>query len=100
MRIEFERSGGFMGLRQSFTLDTASLDPQEAEEITKLVDHANFFSQPNIIQSDSEGADHYQYRLKIDRLENSHTVIVNETATPDELQPLLQHLNTLARTHR
>ena len=100
MRIEFERSGGFMGLRQSIILDTASLKPEEAEEISKMVDQANFFDLPDVIQSSSPGADHFQYKLKIEQLEISHTVIVNETGTPDELQPLLQHLNLLVRSRK
>ena len=100
MRIEFERSGGFMGLRQSITLDTTSLDPEEADELSRMVEQAKFFDLPNAQQTTSEGVDQFQYRLKIERSESSRTIILNDTETPAELQPLLQHLNLLVRTRR
>ena len=100
MRIEFERSGGFMGLHQSLKLDTTSLELEEAEELTRMVDKANFFELPEEIQSNSEVADHFQYRLTIERSEISHTVILSDSTTPEELQPLLQHLNLMVRTRR
>ena len=100
MRIEFERSGGFMGLRQAISLDTSSMEPEEATELFKLVEKSKFFDLPNEMLSTSEGADHFQYRLTIEYSETTHTVTLLDIDTPDDLQPLLQRLNLMVRTRR
>jgi hypothetical protein len=100
MRIDFERSGGFMGLRQAISLDTATLPPEEETELVQLVERANFFNLPDRQPSTSPGMDQYQYRLTIERSEASHTIFLNDSNTPETLQPLLQRLNLLVRTRR
>jgi hypothetical protein len=100
MRIEFERSGGFMGLTQAVVVDTTALEKREADELTAMVRTAGFFELPEQLVSDSAGADRFQYRLTIEELEQKHTVVLNEVDAPEELQPLLQRLNLLVRTRR
>lgn len=100
MRIEFERSGGFMGLRQVLHLDTASLEPNEAAQLSNLVDQANFFTLPDRQEPQVHSADQYQYRLTVERSDASHTVYLSDTTAPPSVQPLLQHLNLLARKRR
>lgn len=89
-----------MGLRQAITLDTASLEPDEADELLRMVDQANFFNLPDRLTSPSQGVDQFQYRLKIERSEAIHTVFLSDSNAPEELQPLLQRLNFLVRTRR
>ena len=100
MRIEFERSGGFMGVRNVIQVDTTSLEPQEANELLALVESAGFFDLPEHLASSTPAADTFQYRLTIERSEIRHTVMLTDSATPDSLQPLLQRLNLLARNRR
>jgi hypothetical protein len=100
MRIEFERSGGFMGLRQTVVLDTSNLEPQEADELQELVDTAGFFDLPEQIVSRSVQEDGFQYRLTIEEFDNKHSVILSDTSTPESLQPLVQRLNLMARSRR
>jgi hypothetical protein len=98
MRIEFERSGGFMGLTQAVIVDTAAMEPHEADELTAMVETANFFELPELMTAASAGSDRFQYRLTIEASELKHTVVTTEMAAPEALQPLLQRLNMLART--
>jgi hypothetical protein len=101
MRIEFERSGGFMGLRQSVIVDTSSLEPQEAIELQNLIDSAGFFDLPEEFRDPSQAPDQFQYRLTIERTEDyRHTVVTSDADAPEELQPLLRRLTLLARTRR
>jgi len=100
MRIEFERSGGFMGLTQAMVVDTASLEKPEADELTAMVETAGFFELPEQLNTSSAGADRFQYRLTIEASQQKHTIVLNEADAPEELQPLLQRLNLLVRTHR
>ncbi len=102
MQIDFERSGGFMGLRiaASFVLD--ELDEADAEEVRSLINASNFFSLPARIES-GQGMDQFQYRLTVSRQEAfdpepvSHTVTMGEASAPPEMQMLLRKLTVLAR---
>jgi hypothetical protein len=101
MRIEFERSGGFMGLRQTVVLNTDELETQEANEIQRMVEVANFFELPEETPEPSSASDQFQYRLTIEQSEESrHTVVLSDASTPEAMQPLLQRLTLLARTRR
>jgi hypothetical protein len=100
MRIEFERSGGFAGMRLSVTVDTNTLDAEEAQEMQNLIDEASFFDLPEELECENE-ADNFTYQVTVEQSEEiRHTVRMKESAAPDELMPLLQRLNLMARTRR
>lgn len=97
MRIEFQRSGGFAGLRLSAAVDTDRLPADEANELARIVDAAGFFGLPATLKS-TQGADQFTYRLTIEAGDRRHTVEVSESAVPDSLRPLIQRLATIARS--
>jgi hypothetical protein len=97
MRIEFQRSGGFAGLRLSTTVDTDKLPADEADGLKRMVDAADFFLLPATLK-ESRGADQFTYRLTVEARDRRHTVEVSESAVPDSLRPLIQRLATLARS--
>ena len=92
MRIHFERSGGFAGLRLQHELDTASLPPAEADEVARMVDSARFFELPQAIRATQPGADRFLYKLSVDSGTQKHSVEVDDAATPENLRPLLKWL--------
>lgn len=98
MRIHFERSGGFTGMRLGTTVDTGSLPAEKAQNLHDLVEAANFFSLPASLQSPGGGADRFQYHISVEREDDSHTVEVSESAVPESLWPLLNQLMTMARS--
>ena len=99
MQINFERSGGFAGMRISTTIDTASLGSEETRELQNLIDTANFFALPAMITTTSPaGVDQFQYKLTIETDDRQHTVETGDASAPDTLLPLLQKLTRLART--
>lgn len=100
MRIYYERSGGFAGLRQEITLDSQSIDAEEAGELQKLVEQAGFFDLPARITAPGTGADQFQYRITVESGPRRHTVEAGEASIPAALQPLLDRLAALARTKR
>jgi hypothetical protein len=97
MRIEFQRSGGFAGLRLATTVDTDKLPADEADELKRLVDAADFFHLPATLKA-TRGADQFTYRLTVEAGDRQHTLEVSESAAPESLRPLLQRLAALART--
>ena len=63
MRIQFERTGGFAGMRTVASIDSDSLPPGQAQELRELVDAADFFNLPSRIEDSGEGADQFQYTV-------------------------------------
>ena len=103
MQIEFERSGGFMGLRLATSFNTHDLSEEDAAEVNQLIESSGFFSLPAQLESASGGGDQFRYRLTVSREQadpQTHTVIMGEASAPPEIQPLLRKLTLLARSQQ
>ena len=96
MRVEFERSGGFGGLRRVCTVDEGTLPPEAARQLRDLVHGARFFDLPAEIRASQPGADRFRYRLTVDDGERRHTVDLDEAAAPDGVWPLVDWLSRRA----
>lgn len=97
MRIYFERSGGIMGKPMTAVVDTESLPSEEATSWRELVLDSQFFSLPEKPSPAPEGADQFQYKVKVEVEQVSHTVETTEGAAPDSLRPLLRRLTVATR---
>jgi len=100
MRINFERTGGFMGMRLAVEVQTERLTSTEAEELETLVESARFFDLPAILKPQTGSADRFQYKLTVERGDQFHTVETSESAAPENLQPLIERLTYVARSQR
>ncbi len=100
MHIDFIRSGGFSGLRLTVSIDVEQLAGDEAANVRKLIDQAGFFNLPARLDAGMKGADRFEYKVSITAVDRTHTVVMSESAVPDRVQPLIDHLTTLARTGR
>ena len=100
MRIHFERTGGFFGMRLSATVDTNTLAPEEAHTLNEKISAANFFELPSKLKASGRAADQFRYRVTVEEGLRQHTVETSEVAAPEPLRDLLQQLTTLARTRR
>jgi hypothetical protein len=100
MLIQFERTGGFAGMRQSATIDTASLLAEQTRALENAIEAAHFFDLPAQMAAPAQAADYFHYRVTIEAEAKRHTVDVDEPAASPELQMLLQQLTQLARTAR
>jgi len=96
MHIEFVRSGGFGGIRLTGSFDTEKLPPEQAATLGKLVDGAGFFRLSDQIKPASPVPDQFEYRVTISFVEQTHSVVVDESVVPPGLRPLLDFLTTLA----
>lgn len=96
MHIEYIRSGGFAGIRLTGSFDTEKLPPEEAATLIKLIAEADFFYVAEQIKPTSPGPDQFEYRIVISSVEQTHSVVVEESVVPDSLRPLLDYLTTLA----
>lgn len=100
MRIRFERSGGFAGLVQAVTVDTASLPEGEARALEELVQGARLAELPTARPAPARGADRLCYRLTVEAEGRRQEIEVCEPDVPDRLQPLLRQLAKMARAAR
>ncbi|MEP7289221.1 MAG: protealysin inhibitor emfourin [Chloroflexota bacterium] len=96
MRLTFERSGGFAGMRLTASVDTDTLPAEEAAALNREVAVAHVFDLPAVLNAPS-GADQFSYTLTVEANGKQHTIEANEGGVPETLRPLLQHLTSLAR---
>ena len=96
MRIEFERSGGFAGMRLSGRVDTSELSAEQACSLEEAVDAAQFWDLPDEIPGD-RGVDRFQYIVTVESADRRHTVRVGESAMPETLGALVEAVTRLAR---
>ncbi len=97
MRIDYERTGGFAGIRLAAKIDTATLPADQAKALQDAIEAAHFFDLPAKIPSPPQMADQFQYHVAIEAEGKRHTIDVGEGAASPGLQNLLQQLTQLAR---
>jgi hypothetical protein len=94
MRIEFSLEGGlasFPGLSKPVAFDLDLLDKDEARQLQRLTEAANFFDLPASAGSPARAAADYQYCvLTIDDGTRKHTVRVLEPVEDRALEDLVQ----------
>lgn len=98
MKIDFERSGGFTGLRMTTTLDTKLMPQDDARHLEEMVDASDFFTLPEVFPCPEKGADYFQYKITIESEGKKHAVEVCELSLPDGLRPLIKKLTE--KSHR
>lgn len=100
LRVQFERTGGFAGLRLTVDLNTDSLSAVEADELRHLVESARFFELPAQIVGSEKTADQFVYKVTVESEQRTHTITVGESAAPETLRPLIDWLSAAARKRR
>ncbi|MCX6081059.1 MAG: hypothetical protein NTW32_16135 [Chloroflexi bacterium] len=99
MKIQFERTGGFMGLRLAVDLDLDDLPPDDAETLRKLVEAADIF---HLTQQPETHAmrDGFQYSINVDYDHEQHSTLVTDSTLSETLRPLVNELVLRARSNR
>lgn len=92
MKVWFERSGGFTGIKKRKELDTEALPDAEREELERLIAAAGFFELADEYASGA-GADRFQYRVTVDSGDQAHTVRASEEHLPPSLRSLVTWLS-------
>ena len=100
MRILFERTGGFAGLRLKAALDEETLPSAQARRLRKLLEESHFFDLPLRLEALTARPDRFQYRLTVENDNCIHTVQASEDAVPPEMRPLLDWLTATARQQK
>lgn len=97
MRITIERTGGFAGITTTKVVDTTTLPANEANQLSQLVEAADFFRLPANITSNSSQPDRFQYQITVEDHGKQRTVNVSEQAIPGTLRPLIEWIMAAGR---
>jgi hypothetical protein len=97
MKIYFEQSGGLAGIDNSITINSDSLDHQEASELQSIVDNANFFDLPSESTAQIRGADYLEYKITIETNDNKkHSIKTTDLTVQPNVAPLIRYLRRKA----
>ncbi|MEW6406794.1 MAG: protealysin inhibitor emfourin [Chloroflexota bacterium] len=95
-RIEFERSGGFMGRKVTLSLNLEDMPPDQARIISLLLEQADFFNISDYPEKPTV-PDAMVYSITVITETRTHTVRTSDTTAPEQLRPLLLDLSARAR---
>lgn len=74
MRIQYQRTGGFAGIKLSGKIDLEDLDEEIAQKIQHLLDESDFFDLPEHLQSDDSTRDQFNYTITVESKKGHHSV--------------------------
>jgi hypothetical protein len=102
MRIQFERQGGYAGLRLAYGTELEALPAQAAAELRALIEAAGLLDTPCPFTSASSAGppDVMSYRLTVHDGEHACDLTFNDVTAPAALRPLLARLVELAIASR
>lgn len=103
MRIQFKTEGGiayFPGLSKPVVIDTNELPVEEAAELERLVEAADFFGLPAVSPPPRGAADYQQYTISVASPGHSHTVRLADPIEDPRLRALVDRLRAKARELR
>lgn len=94
LRVRVQRTGGFANRVLRADLDSATLPPEQAAELTRLTGRVDFagLAERAAAQGGGRGADRFQYDVSVEQGELRHHLQLAEGAVPEELTALLDHV--------
>jgi len=95
MRVRLDRTGGFANIRRTFTADAATLAPERADELRRLVEAADLDGIASTPPAPPRGADRFVYTVTVEGEGTARAVTVGEDAAPAALQRLIDWLQAL-----
>ncbi len=99
MRVQFTQSGGIVGAIRECTLDTSSMQADEATTLETLVKNANLLSTPGE-QRSLTGRDLEDYQISIDDGHGDVTVVRDQSTLTAEAKALVAYLKKCAKPAR
>jgi hypothetical protein len=98
MRIEYECSGGYGGLRLTYQGETDTLPAADAKVLLGLIEAANIFdlTQKQLSKKSRSIPDDFACRLTLSIPGKQKTLSFNELGAPENLRRLSVHLRKLA----
>jgi hypothetical protein len=96
-RLRLRRTGGFAGIATEAAVDTAELEPGEAEPLLAALDAVDLHSLAGRRPPPPGPPDTFRYVLDVERDATTHSITLAEADVPQALRPVLAALS--ARAH-
>jgi len=96
-KIKFERTGGFAGIRIVADVEMDDLPDDQKREIIELLDEADFDELPEKLSGKMPVPDEFIYSIVVNSREKEYQVVAGESALPNDLQPLVEILERIAK---
>jgi len=96
-KIKFERTGGFAGIRLAAEIEMDNLPEEQKREIVKILDDTDFEDLPEKLSGKMSIPDEFVYSITTISHEKEHRIITGESSLPDNLQPLIEILEGIAK---
>ena len=96
-KIKFERTGGFAGIRIAADITMDELPDDQKREIIDLLDEADFDELPEKLSGKMPVPDEFVYSIVVNSREKEYQVVAGESALPNDLQPLIEILERIAK---
>jgi len=96
-RIQFERTGGFAGIRFAADFELDDLPKAQAHQILELLDAMDFDELPEHILGGQQVADGFSYSITVTTEKRQHSVMTSDTTVPKKMEPLLEILTQIAK---
>jgi hypothetical protein len=90
LRLALTRSGGFGGVRQTFTVDEAALAPADRAELSRLAAAADLWNLPAELSVPAPAPDRFTYRLHAEDGARTKDVRFSELAMTEGLRELVR----------
>jgi hypothetical protein len=95
MKVRFRQTGGFGGLVLGCDLDTSTLPPAEAQELTRLIKQANL--EKIHAKPSQKARDLQNYEIAVESDEITAKASFDDMNVDSNLEPLLEFLRRRAR---
>jgi hypothetical protein len=96
MRVRFKTEGGIVhlpGLSEPVTIDTEELPVEQANELERLIEVADFFELPATSPAPPPGAaDYQQYTISVTTPSRSHEARLTDPIDNPYVRELVNHL--------
>ncbi|HAV78465.1 MAG TPA: hypothetical protein DCX53_14040 [Anaerolineae bacterium] len=96
-KIKFERTGGFAGIRLAAEVDMDDIPEDQKREIIRLIDETDFDELPKKLSGKMPMPDEFVYSITVNSRGKEHAVLAGESSLPNNLQPLIEVLERIAK---
>ena len=103
MRIRFKSEGGIVhlpGLSEPVTIDTEELPVEQANELERLIEVADFFELPAASAPQPGAADYQQYTISVTTPSRSHEARLTDPIENPQVRELVNYLRVKAMEAR
>ena len=100
MQIDFERTGGFGGMRVAASFDLEEMPQDDSAKVRDLLHQCHFHQLPERIASEGALPDQFTYKITARTNSGTHSVTTGDASAPAELRALIDLLTELARARR